>query len=62
MKDIPIRADPNFDELVKEIARERISKGKDKKFKSCRRITLAMVRHPLMREIERDIIDADLVK
>ena len=60
MRDKIIRADKEFDELISRIARQRIIKGIDRRPRSSRRITMAIRRHPLMREIEKDIENADL--
>ena len=60
MKDERSRIAPEFKEITNRIKRERFIKGKDKKLLSNRRITLAMSRHKFMRDIEQDIIRADL--
>ncbi len=62
-KDKLVRVDPRFEALVRRMARERIANGKDQKLRrmrSIRRLTLAISRHPLIRKIEEDIVNADL--
>ena len=54
------RIDKDFEKLIRTIATERIARGKDIKMKGSRRITLAMRRHPLIIDISKDIIEADL--
>lgn len=49
-----------FDEMLNRMARERVILGKDRKMKSVRRLTLAMTRHNLMKQIAQDIIVSDL--
>jgi len=56
----PKRVAKEFDELIKKIEKERITKGIDKKFRGSRRITLAFARHPKIKDIANDIILADL--
>ena len=60
LRDRQIRVAIELDEEVKKIARKRIANGKDKKMRSTRRLTLAIVRHQLFPRIEADIIKADL--
>ena len=55
-----IRTAPELNELANRIARERIILGKDRRMKSTRRITLAMTRHNLMKQIAYDIANSDL--
>lgn len=52
-----------FTKLLQEIKKERITLGKDaiNKIKADWRITLALARHPLVKEkVKEDIICADL--
>jgi hypothetical protein len=62
IKDKNIRADLKFDLFIKEIQNERVKKGKDtiNNLKSTRRITLGLVRHPLIKDIKRDLINQEL--
>jgi len=60
MKDERSRIAPEFKDITNRIKRERFIKGKDKKLLSNRRITLAISRHIYMKDIEKDIIKADL--
>lgn len=60
---IPIRADNKFTrELIKDVQLQRIKLGKDPPLKPIKtsRITLAMARHPLAKQMKKDIILADL--
>ena len=59
---IPIRSDPSFVKVVKEIKTKRVKSGRDPPLKitSDARITLAMTRHNLFPKIKKDIIGADL--
>ena len=60
----PIRSDPTFKRKfiddIKLKRQLRYPKERLKPIKSAR-ITLAMNRHPLMRKVKRDIIEADLI-
>ena len=56
----PIRVDKNFKEEVDDIKVKRIKNNKDKKLKSDRRITLAIVRHELWKKIKEDITNSPL--
>jgi len=60
---IPIRSDPMFIKMIKEIQIKRIRNGRDNPLKPTRtrRITLAMTRHKLFPQIKKDIERADLV-
>jgi hypothetical protein len=60
IRDKRTRVDEGFEELLKRISLERIKTGHDKKLRSTRRITKAMRRHPLILNISKDIINADL--
>ena len=55
-----MRVHDSLKEIVSRIEVKRINMGLDKRMKSSRRLTLAMSRHPLMKQIEEDIINADL--
>ena len=55
-----LRVDEQFEEMINDMARKRITNRMDKKMKSPRRLTLAISRHPLIKNIENDIINADL--
>lgn len=59
-KTIPTRVDPKFKQALEEIKLERIKEGRDKKFKSDGRITLAIIRHENWQEIKEDIINSKL--
>ncbi len=56
----PKRISKEFDDLIKNIDRKRVSNGIDKKFRGSRRITLAFARHPKIVDIAKDIIQSDL--
>lgn len=58
--DKQIRADVEFSEELEEIKLNRIKKGKDKRMRSDRRLTAAIRRHPLFRDIKADIEISDL--
>jgi len=60
MKSKHIRADIEFENWIKRIQKERIKIGKDDLLRGNRRITRAIRRHPLSKEIELDIISSDL--
>ena len=55
-----LRADPGFAQEIDDIKIERIKKGKDRKMKSSTRITAAIRRHLLWRDIKKDIINDEL--
>lgn len=55
----PIKADPAFHAFLKDIQRKRIMRGVDKELTSLTRLTLAISRHPKIRE---DLEVADLIK
>lgn len=61
-KDKPIRVDLDFEEELNKIKIARITRGKDKKMKSDRRLTKAIRRHPSWSKIKSDIIEADLTE
>jgi len=60
LKGTHIRVDPQFKEILKKTAIDRIKVGKDEKIRSTRRLTLALSRHPLLNQIQNDIVNADL--
>ncbi len=57
---IMIKADPAFEQVIRNIKLNRIKIGKDTSMKPTARITLAMTRHNLFQNIVRDIERADL--
>ena len=61
-RDKPIRVDLDFEEELRKIKIERLTKGKDRMPKSDRRLTKAIRRHPLWNNIREDIIKADLLE
>jgi hypothetical protein len=58
----PIRADPEFAKIIKEIKIKRVQMGKDSVLKpvNTSRLTLAMTRHPDFKKILDDILRSDL--
>ena len=59
-EDKQIRADVEFEKFLKKIAIERIRIGKDEKLRPMRRLTKAIIRHPLFKTaIAEDLIKAD---
>lgn len=59
-RDKHIRVDRKFDEELKRIVKLRLREGFDDRPQSTRRLTLAITRHRLFPDIEKDIINADL--
>jgi len=55
-----IKADPKFAKELEDIKIERIKNGKDKKIRTSRRLTLAIVRHSLWGKIRQSIINSEL--
>ena len=57
-----IRVDNDFDRELKEIVKRRIVNGKENtsRLNGDRRITKAINRHPLFKQIKEDIILSDL--
>jgi len=64
MEDTQKRIAKEFDELIKTIQKEKIANGtaeiRDRRTYSNRRITLAITRHPEIKNIMRDIINTKL--
>ena len=60
---IPIRSDKRFAKEIKDMQLKRIRSGKDSPLKPMKtsRLTLAITRHQLFRQIKLDIVNADLV-
>ena len=56
----PARVDNSFMKELKEIKLERIRRGVDKEFKSDRRLTKAIVRSSLWRELKEVLINSPI--
>ena len=60
IKNKMIRSHLEFEKEILDIKTGRIKNGRDKRFLSTTRITLAIKRHPLFQNIKNDIKEADL--
>ena len=52
-----LRGDPIFKEMLRDIKIERVKRGRDKRFLSDKRLTLAIARIPKLKDI---LADADI--